>query len=197
MIEIDALLEEHRSFPPPPSFVAHAELTSDALYAEAAADLEAYWAREAARLDWMRPWDRVLEWTPPHAQWFIGGQLNASANCVDRHAAGPRRDKTAFLWEGEPGDTRALTYGELHQEVSRFANVLKSFGVAKGDRVAIYLPMVPEAAIAMLACARVGAIHSVVFGGFSPDSLRDRINDAQAKVVITADGGYRRGQIIP
>ena len=136
----------------------------------------------------MRPWDTVLEWTPPYAKWFVGGQLNASVNCVDRHARGARRDKVALLWEGEPGDTRTLTYGDLYREVTKFANVLEALGVRKGDRVAIYLPMIPEAAIAMLACARVGAIHSVVFGGFSPESLRDRINDAQAKLLITGDG---------
>jgi acetyl-CoA synthetase len=197
MTEIDALLQENRSFPPPPDFVANSVLASADIYAEAAADPEQYWAHQAAQLEWMRTWDKVLEWTPPHAKWFIGAKLNASVSCVDRHAKGARRDKKAFIWEGEPGDTRTLTYGELYVEVTKFANVLKSFGINKGDRVAIYLPLVPEAAIAMLACARVGAIHSVVFGGFSPESLRDRINDAQARLLITGDGGYRRGNIVP
>ncbi|HXC25247.1 MAG TPA: acetate--CoA ligase, partial [Gemmatimonadaceae bacterium] len=151
----------------------------------------------AARLDWTHPWTQVLDWTPPHAKWFVGGKLNASANCVDRHANSDRRDKPAFIWEGEPGDTRTLTYGDLYREVCKFANVLKSFGVRKGDRIAIYLPLIPEAAIAMLACARLGAIHSVVFGGFSPESLRDRIADARAKLLITGDGGYRRGNVVP
>jgi acetyl-CoA synthetase len=145
----------------------------------------------------MRKWDKVLDWQPPHAKWFVGGKLNASANCVDRHVIGPRRNKAAIIWEGEPGDRRTLTYYDLFRDVSTFANVLKSLGVKKGDRVAIYMPLVPELAIAMLACARIGAIHSIVFGGFSAESLRDRINDAQAKLLITADGGFRRGQIVP
>ena len=196
MTEIDALLQENRSFPPRAEFTARAVVRSPEVYAAAEADLEHFWAEQARGLEWMQPWSRVLEWTPPHVKWFVGGKLNASVNCVDRHAKGERRDKTAIIWEGEPGDTRTLTYGELYREVSRFANVLKSFGVKKGDRVAIYLPLVPEAAVAMLACARVGAIHSVVFGGFSPESLRDRINDAQAKLLITADGGYRRGGVV-
>jgi hypothetical protein len=143
------------------------------------------------------PWDTVLEWTPPHARWFTGGELNASVNCVDRHVATPRRNKAAIVWEGEPGDTRTLTYWDLYREVNQFANVLDRLGVKRGDRVAIYLPMIPEAVVAMLACARIGAVHSVVFGGFSPEALRDRINDSQCKVLITADGGYRRGQILP
>jgi acetyl-CoA synthetase len=145
----------------------------------------------------MEPWRQVLDWQPPHAKWFVGGKLNASVNCVDRHARSSHRNRAAIIWEGEPGDRRTLTYFDLYREVSRFANVLKSLGVTKGDRVAIYLPLIPEAAIAMLACARIGAIHSVVFGGFSSDALRDRINDAQCSVLITADGGYRRGQIVP
>ena len=141
-------------------------------------------------------WDKALDWKPPHAQWFVGGKLNVSANCLDRHLDGPRRDARAIIWEGEPGDERTLTYAELHAEVARMGNALRSLGVKKGDRVAIYLPMIPEAAIAMLACARIGAIHSVVFGGFSPESLRDRINDSECKALITADGSYRRGQVI-
>ena len=195
MTEIDALLQENRSFPPPAGFTARAVVNSSHIYDAAGGDLERYWAEEAARLEWMQPWSKVLEWTPPHAKWFVGGKLNASVNCVDRHAR-DRGNKTAIIWEGEPGDTRTVTYGELYREVCKFANVLKSFGVKKGDRVAIYMPLVPEAAIAMLACARVGAIHSVVFGGFSPESLRDRINDARAKLLITADGGYRRGSVV-
>ena len=139
----------------------------------------------------------MFDWKPPHAKWFVGGKLNISVNCVDRHIAGPRRNKAALIWEGEPGDRRTLTYWDLYVEVQKFANVLKQLGVTKGDRVAIYMPLIPEVAIAMLACTRIGAIHSVVFGGFSPESLRDRINDAQAKLLITADGGYRRGALVP
>ncbi len=196
MNEIDALLTEERKFPPPPEFAANAVVNDPAIYEEAARDPEAYWAREAKRLDWIEPWTQVLDWKPPHAQWFIGGKLNVAANCVDRHAFGARRAKPALIWEGEPGDQRTITYGELYGEVTRFANVLTSLGVTKGDRVAVYMPLIPETAIAMLACARIGAIHSVVFGGFSPDSLRDRIVDAQAKLLITADGGYRRGGVV-
>jgi acetyl-CoA synthetase len=196
MNEIDALLTEERKFPPPPEFAAHAVVNDPAIYQEAASDPEAYWAREAARLDWIEPWTQVLDWKPPHYEWFVNGKLNATANCVDRHAFGERRDKPALIWEGEPGDERTITYAQLYDEVTRFANVLTSLGITKGDRVAIYLPMIPEAAVAMLACARIGAIHSVVFGGFSPDSLRDRIVDAQARVLITADGGYRRGGVV-
>ena len=193
---LDVLLHEKRVFDPPAGFREQANLRDEGVYEEAE-DYEAYWAGWAEQLDWIKPWDTVLEWDPPRARWFDGGRLNACANCVDRHLDGPRRHKTAILWEGEPGDRRSYTYYELHEEVSRFANVLKSLGVSKGDRVAIYLPMIPEAAFAMLACARIGAPHSVVFGGFSPDSLADRINDAEAKVLITADGGYRRGGIVP
>ncbi len=167
------------------------------VYADAARDPEAFWAGLAAELEWSRPWTRVLDWQPPHAKWFVGGQLNASVNCVDRHVRGPRRNKAAIIWEGEPGDRRTLTYFDLHRQVSTFANVLKSLGTKKGDRVAIYMPLIPELAIAMLACARIGAVHSVVFGGFSAESLRDRINDQKARLLITADGGYRRGQIVP
>jgi acetyl-CoA synthetase len=195
--DIDVLLSETRRFPPPAEFQRAAHVSSRALYDEAARDAESFWARMAATLDWSRPWDRVLDWQPPHARWFDGGQLNAAVNCVDRHARGPRRNKAAIVFEGEPGDRRTLTYWDLYVEVSKFANVLKRFGVGRGDRVAIYLPLVPEAAIAMLACARIGAVHSVVFGGFSPESLRDRINDSQCKLLVTADGGYRRGQTVP
>jgi acetyl-CoA synthetase len=193
---LDSLLTEDRSFPPPPEFAAQANANDPAVYAQAAADPEAYWAEWAERLHWFKPWERVLDWNPPYAKWFVGGTLNAAYNCLDRHVEGGLGSKTALLWEGEPGDKRAFTYAELHREVSKAANALKKMGVRKGDRVAIYLPMIPEAAIAMLACARIGAPHSVVFGGFSAESLRDRIRDAEARVLITADGGYRRGGIV-
>jgi acetyl-CoA synthetase len=197
MSDIDVLLQEHRKFPPSSQFSATAHIRDWSTHERAAADPESYWAAEAGALDWIRPWNRVLEWEPPRAKWFVGGKLNVAANCVDRHAASARRNKAAIIFEGEPGDRRTLTYWDLYVDVRKFANVLKSLGVGKGDRVGIYLPLIPEAAIAMLACARIGAIHSVVFGGFSPESLRDRMNDADAKVVVTADGGYRRGQIVP
>jgi acetyl-CoA synthetase len=193
---LEALLKEDRRFPPDPAFRERANASEPDVYRRALADPEAFWAEWASRLAWFEPWREVLQWEPPHAQWFIGGKLNASFNCLDRHLESWRRTKAALIWEGEPGDTRTYTYWDLHREVSRFANVLKSLGVKKGDRVAIYLPMVPEAAIAMLACARIGAPHSVVFGGFSAESLRDRINDAQAKLLVTADGGYRRGRVV-
>ena len=194
---IDVLLHEDRKFPPSEAFRRESHIRDWSVHEHAAKDFEAYWASEARKLEWIRPWSKVLDWDPPRAKWFIGGQLNISANCLDRHIGSSRRNKAALVWEGEPGDRRTLTYWDLYCEVRKFANVLKSLGVKKGDRVGIYLPMIPEAAVAMLACARIGAIHSVVFGGFSPESLRDRMNDAKAKVVITADGGYRRGQIIP
>jgi acetyl-CoA synthetase len=194
--QLATLLSEQRRFPPGAAFAAQANATA-ALYEAAARDREGFWAEQARALEWIRPWDRVLDWTLPHAKWFVGGQLNVAANCLDRHLASPLRNKAAIIWEGEPGDRRVLTYWDLAREVRRAANALKQLGVRKGDRVAIYLPMVPEAAIAMLACARVGAVHSVIFGGFSAESVRDRVNDAQAKVLITADGGYRRGQVVP
>ncbi len=194
--EIDDLLREDRTFAPAPAFRAQALVRDESLYAEAERDPEAFWARFASELEWSRKWDKVLDWQPPHAKWFVGGQLNISVNCLDRHVRGARRNKAALIWEGEPGERRTLTYFDLYREVSQFGNVLKSLGVTKGDRVAIYLPLIPELAISMLACARIGAIHSVVFGGFSAESLRDRINDAKAKLLITADGGYRRGQIV-
>ena len=197
MTDIDVLLQEHRKFPPPLAFQSHAHISSPEIYARAAEDYEAFWAECARELEWSKPFSTVLEWKPPKATWFRDGELNASVSCVDRHARGPRRNKAAIVWEGEPGDTVTLTYAELLDEVSRFASVLDSLGVKKGDRVAIYLPMIPEAAIAMLGCARIGAVHSVVFGGFSAESLRDRIVDAQAKVLITADGGFRRGHVVP
>jgi len=194
--EFDDLLREDRTFPPPKAFQQHAHVHDNAIYEEAARDPEAFWARLASELEWSRPWDTVLEWKPPHAKWFLGGTINASVNCLDRHVRGPRRNKAALIWEGEPGDRRTLTYFDLYRDVCMFANVLKSLGVRRGDRVAIYMPLVPELAIAMLSCARIGAIHSVVFGGFSAESLRDRINDAQCKLLVTADGGYRRGQVV-
>ena len=197
MADFEALLTETRSFPPPPAFTERAAAPDPSLYEEAAGDPEGFWARMASELAWTRPWDQVLDWRPPHARWFTGGQLNASANCVDRHVAGPRRNKAALIFEGEPGDRRTMTYWDLYREVNQFARVLDRLGVQKGDRVAIYLPMIPEAVVAMLGCARVGAVHSVVFGGFSPESLRDRINDSACKLLITADGGYRRGQVVP
>ena len=195
--DIEALLQEHRKFAPSDAFRAAAHLSDPAIYERAAADPEAYWAEQAATLEWIAPYAKVLDWQPPHARWFVGGRINASVNCIDRHIRTPRRNKAALVFEGEPGDRRTLTYWDLYVAVNQFANVLRSLGVAKGDRVAIYLPLIPEAAIAMLACARIGAIHSVVFGGFSPESLRDRINDSQCKVLVTSDGGYRRGQVVP
>ena len=194
---IDALLEENRTFPPPLEFRAKAVIRDESIYAQAADDFEAFWAKIAGELDWFVTWNRVLEWNAPDAKWFVGGKLNASYNCLDRHIRGARRNKAALIWIGEPGDRRTLTYWDLYRETNKFANALKKLGVAKGDRVAIYMPMIPELPIAMLACARIGAVHSVVFGGFSAEALRDRINDAQAKVLITADGGWRRGQIVP
>ncbi|HEY6808088.1 MAG TPA: acetate--CoA ligase [Gemmatimonadales bacterium] len=194
---IETLLDEQRSFAPPATFRQSAHVRDQSAYQRARADREGYWADWARQLEWIRPWDRVLAWTPPHAQWFVGGKLNASANCLDRHVRGGRKDQAALIWEGEPGEVRRITYGDLLRDVCRCANVLKGLGVRKGDRVAIYMPMVPEVAVAMLACARIGAVHTVVFGGFSAESLRDRIVDAQAGVLITADGGYRRGAVVP
>src|SRR5437867_2604080 len=194
---IDALLEEKRTYPPSQDFRDQAVVRDESIYAEAAADFEGFWAKIAQELDWFVAWDRVLEWKVPDAKWFTGGKLNVSYNCLDRHIRGARRNKAALIWVGEPGDRRTLTYWDLYREVNKFANALRKLGVAKGDRVALYMPMVPELPIAMLACSRLGAVHSVVFGGFSAEALRDRINDAQAKVLITADGGWRRGQIVP
>ena len=170
---MQALLDEKRKFPPPPEFAAAAAVRDPSIY-DRGRDPEAFWAEQARELHWFRDWDKVLEWNPPHAKWFVGGTLNVACNCVDRHLNGPRADKPAVLWEGEPGDRRAFTYAQLAEEVGRFANVLKALGVKKGDRVAIYMPMIPEAAFAMLACARIGAPHSVVFGGFSAASLADQ-----------------------
>ena len=197
MSEIDALLTENRKFKPSAAFRKAAVMSDEKAYAKAAKDHEGFWARQARALTWFKPWKKVLDWKPPHAKWFVGGKLNVSYNCIDRHINGPLRNKAALVWEGEPGDRRTMTYWDLYVEVQKFANVMKKLGVKKGDRVAIYLPLIPEAAVAMLACTRIGAIHSVVFGGFSPESLRDRINDSKCKLLITADGGYRRGQVVP
>ncbi len=193
---IDDLMLENRKFPPSDDFKRQTLVADTSLYDEAAEDYQGFWARQAADLlSWSTDWETICEWELPYAKWFVGGQLNVSYNCLDRHVEAGRGDKVAFYWEGEPGDARVLTYAALLDEVQRFANALKGLGVQRGDRVNIYLPMIPEAAIAMLACARIGAAHSVVFGGFSAQSLSDRINDAEAKVLITADGGYRRGEV--
>src|ERR1700722_19426326 len=194
---VSALLDERRTFPPSAEFKELAVWNDPAIYDRAANDPEGFWAVEAKNLDWFKPWDKVLEWNAPWAKWFVGGKLNVTYNCVDRHAHSARRNKAAIIWEGEPGDSRVLTFGMLEREVNRFANALKSLGVAKGDRIALYMGMVPELAIAMLACAKIGAAHSVVFGGFSAEALRERINDAKAKVLITADGAWRRGTVVP
>jgi len=199
--QIDSILNEARKFDPPAEFCAKASIKNsaelDALRKRAEDDPEGFWAEQARHLDWFKPFDKVLEWKFPFAKWFLGGTLNASYNCLDRHLKGLRRNKAAIIFEGEPGDRRVLTYQMLADEVGRAANALKELGVGEGDRVAIYMPLVPEAAIAMLACARIGAVHSVVFGGFSAEALADRINDAEAKVCITADAGWRRGTQVP
>ncbi len=194
---LEALLQEDRVFAPSGEFAAQANVRDNSLYEMAQTDREQFWAQMAGRLDWFRKWDRVLEWTPPFAKWFINGKLNVCYNCVDRHLNTWRKTKAALIWEGEPGDDRVLTYQDLYREVTKFANVLKKLGVKRGDRVTIYLGMIPELPISMLACSRIGAVHSVVFGGFSAESLADRINDCQATLVITADGGWRRGNIVP
>ena len=193
---IEALLEERRTFPPTEGFSESANANDPTIYVEAERDPEAWWASQAERLDWFKRWDTVHEWKPPFHKWFLGGKLNASHNCLDRHLP-TNGDRVAYYWVGEPGDKKTVTYRDLHEEVCRLANVLKDLGVQRGDRVAIYLPMIPELPAAMLACARIGAAHSVVFGGFSAEALRDRINDASCKVLITADGSYRRGAVVP
>ncbi len=192
------VMKEGRLFPPPEDFSKRARIGSmeqyQKMWDEAAADLEGFWDQFGHELHWFKPYDKVLEWNEPFAKWFVGGQTNVSYNCVDAHLATHRADKTAIIWEGEPGDVRQFTYRELHKEVCKFANVLKKLGVKQGDVVAMYMPMVPELAIAMLACARIGAVHSIVFGGFSAEAIADRNNDASAKIQITADAGWRRGK---
>lgn len=196
-LTIDALLEEKRSFKPTASFTKEANVKDTKLFDKAQKDPIKFWEECAGKLEWFKKWEKGLEWNVPFAKWFVGGKLNASYNCLDRHIKAGLGKKTAFFWEGEPvGESRVISYDEAYKEVNKLANVLKGLGVTKGDRVAIYMPMVPEAAYAMLACARIGAIHTVVFGGFSADSLKERINDAQAKLLITADGGYRRGKVL-
>jgi acetyl-CoA synthetase len=194
---IESLLKEHRKFDPPEHFQKQANIAHKEIFKKADENFEEFWSNFASELHWFKKWDTVLHWDPPHAKWFGGGKTNVSYNCIDRHISTPLRNKAAIIWEGEPGDTKTLTYWDLYREVNKFANVLKNLGVKKGDRVAIYMPMIPELVIAMLGCTRIGAIHSVIFGGFSAESLRDRINDAQAKILITADGGYRRGSLLP
>jgi acetyl-CoA synthetase len=199
---IESILQEERLFQPPAEFSQTARIKSlaeyQSLYDKAQADPETFWAELAEQeLIWFQKWEKVLDWQPPFAQWFVGGKLNVAYNCLDRHLTDGRRDKPALIWEGEPGDSRSFTYAELHREVCQMANVLKQLGVQKGDRVGIYMPMIPEAAIAMLACARIGVPHTVVFGGFSAEALKDRLLDAQAKIVITADGGWRKDAIVP
>lgn len=199
---IESILQEKRVFPPSAEFASAARINPEAYEAlcqKAAADPVAFWGELAAQeLDWFEPWQQTLDWSnPPFAKWFVGGKLNISHNCLDRHLTTWRKNKAAIIWEGEPGDSRTLTYAQLHREVCQFANVLKSLGIQKGDVVGVYMPMIPEAAIAMLACARIGAVHSVVFGGFSAEALRDRLVDGQAKLVVTADGGWRKDAIVP
>ena len=194
---LDTLGSETRTFPPPPDFVAQANVSDPAIYERAERDFEGFWAEQARSLTWRKPFTKVLEWDPPYAKWFSDGQLNVSENCLDRHVRAGRGAKVAYHWEGEPGDTRTLTYQDLLDETQRAANALKELGVKRGDRVAIYMPMIPELPIAMLACARIGAPFTVVFGGFSSEALAGRIGDSEAKVVITADGGYRKGNVVP
>ena len=198
--DIMSILKETRIFNPPKQFSEKAHIRSkeeyEKIYKEAETDPEGFWGRIAGELHWFKKWQKVLEWNPPFAKWFVGGEINISYNCLDRHLTTWRKNKAAIIWEGEPGDSRVLTYQDLHREVSKFANVLKSLQINKGDRVAIYMPMIPELPIAMLACARIGAVHSVIFGGFSAEALKDRINDARARLIITADGGYRKGEVV-
>jgi len=199
-LDIDSTLRENRVFPPPPEFSAKAHIKSlagyEALYKQSIEDPEKFWAGVARELHWFKPWDKVLEWNLPWAKWFVGGQMNLSYNCLDRHLDGPRRDKTALIWEGEPGEVRRLTYAELHAEVQRFASALRSLGIQKGDRIAIYMGMTPELPVALLACARIGAIHSVIFGGFAANAIADRVADSGCVAIITQDTSYRRGSEI-
>src|SRR2546427_13163457 len=194
---IDSLLKEKEQYPPSAAFRNKAVVKDDAFRLDAAKDPESFWARMAKVLAWLAPWSKVLEWNLPFAKWFVGGKLNVSANCLARHLWGARRNKAAIVWEGEPGERRVLTYHDLWREVNRFANVLKGLGVKKGDRVTIYLPMIPELPVALLACARIGAVHSVIFGGVSARAIRDRAADAASHRIATADGGYRRGAVLP
>src|SRR6202167_5679496 len=195
--DIDSTLRENRVFPPRAEFSAKAHIKSleeyEALYKKSIEDPEKFWSIAAHELHWFKPWEKVLEWNLPWAKWFVGGKLNLSYNCVDRHALGERAQKTAIIWEGEPGEIRRLTYAELHAEVQKFANALKSLGIKKGDRVAVYMGMTPELAIALLACARIGAIHSVIFGGFAAHAISDRVNDSECVAILTQDTSYRRG----
>src|ERR1700730_16661957 len=193
---LEALMQEGRTFPPPGDFRKTALDTDAKVYEAAERDWQGFWAQQALELDWTREWQTILEWDLPFAKWFVGGKLNVAHNCLDRHVESGHGDQIAFYWEGEPGDTRTVSYRELLEETCRVANTLRSFGVHKGDRVAIYMGMVPETVATMLACARIGAPHSVVFGGFSAQSLKDRINDAQAKVLVTGDGAWRRGAVV-
>ncbi len=199
--QIVNVMKEARLFPPPKDFAAKARISSmeqyEKLWNEAAGDIEGFWGKMGGELHWFKPYTKVLEWKEPFAKWFVGGQTNVSYNCLDAHIGTPRENKTAFIWEGEPGDVRKYTYAELLKEVCKFANVLKKLGIKKGDVITMYMPMVPELAIAMLACARIGAVHSVVFGGFAAEAIADRNNDAKAKMIITADAGWRRGKQIP
>jgi acetyl-CoA synthetase len=197
---IESTQIETRVFPPSAEFSANAHIKSfeeyEKLYAEAAENPVAFWEKQAESLDWFQKWDVGLEWNEPHAKWFVGGKLNISSNCLDRHLKTWRKNKAAIIWEGEPGEIRTLTYLQLYRQVCKFANVMKKLGVTKGDRVALYMPLIPELSIAMLACARIGATHTVIFGGFSADAIRDRVNDGECKMIVTADGGYRRGSEI-
>ena len=194
---LEALSFEERTFAPSEGFRARANVRDPSVYARAEEDLEGFWAGQAESLDWRRRWERVLDWEPPYAKWFVGGQLNVSENCLDRHVRAGRGDRVAYHWEGEPGETRTVTYRDLLEETQRCANALLELGVRKGDRVAIYMPMIPELPAAMLACARIGAPFTVVFGGFSAEAIAGRIADSEAKVLVTADGGYRKGSVVP
>src|SRR5712692_6886639 len=194
---LETFAQEDRTFPPPPDFAAKANANDPGIYRRAERDLEAFWAEQAKELLWRKPFAKVLEWEAPYAKWFLGGELNITENCLDRHVKAGRGTKVAYHWEGEPGDTRTISYRDLLEMTCRCANALKELGVKRGDRVAIYMPMIPELPMAMLACTRIGAAHTVVFGGFSAEALRDRIQDAEAKVLITSDGGNRRGAAAP
>src|SRR6185437_3428793 len=198
--DLDSTLREDRVFPPPAEFSEKAHIKPleeyERLYKQSIEDPETFWAGAANDLHWFKKWDKVLEWDLPWAKWFVGGRINLCYNCVDRHALGERRDKAALIWEGEPGEVRTLTYGDLHAEVQKFANALKSLGIRKGDRIAVYMGMTPELAIAILACARIGAVHSVIFGGFAANAIADRVNDSGCVAIITQDTSYRRGNEI-